>query len=74
MAGGGGSGGAGAWAAQAARVGGAAALLLGVGLLLAPVATLGSVFHARHGQHMLACYPLSKAQTCGSTVLHVPRA
>ena len=35
------------WTAQAARFGGAAALLLGAGLLLAPVATLGSVFHAR---------------------------
>lgn len=37
----------GGWTAQAARFGGAAALLLGAGLLLAPVATLGSVFHAR---------------------------
>ena len=71
-AGGSGSGGAGAWAAQAARVGGAAALLLGVGLLLAPVATLGSVFHARHGQRKLDCYPFRRAQTRGSTVLHVP--
>lgn len=42
-----GGGAGGAWTARAARFGGAAALLLGAGLLLAPVATLGSVFHAR---------------------------
>ena len=42
-----GEGVSGAWTAQAARFGGAAALLLGGGLLLAPVATLGAVFHAR---------------------------
>lgn len=64
--------GAGAWAAQAARVGGAAALLLAIGLLLAPVATLGSVFHARHGKRTLDYYPFWTGQTCGSTVLHAP--
>ena len=40
-------GASGAWTTRAARFGGAAALVLGAGLLLAPVATLGSVFHAR---------------------------